>query len=91
MTQKKRPEVDAIRNGINRPIDAEVLRQAAPDPLAPVASEILKAEPLTWEFTSAVLGERADIGRYLADGWEPVSVVEHGFNECIYYFKRPKA
>ncbi len=71
-------------------IDTEILRHAAPDPLAPVG-RISRTVPPCWEVLTVVLVPQADLSHYLTDGWELISVIERGFNECIYYFKRPKA
>ncbi len=88
--KKQRPE-DGLRDEINRPVDAEALHHAAPDPLAPIGGQILRVEPPSWEYLTRILAEQADISSYGADGWELVSVTSHGFNEATYYFKRPKA
>ncbi len=88
--KRQRPE-KALRDEMNRPIDGGVFCQAAPDPLAPIAGQILRVEPATWEYMTRTLAEHADISQYGADGWELVSVTSHGFNEATYYFKRPKA
>ncbi len=83
-----RDEISKTKTSVE--IDAELLRHAAPDPLAPVG-RISRTDPPRWEVLTVVLVPQADLSRYLADGWQPISIIERGFNECIYYFKRPKA
>ncbi len=87
--KRHRPE-EVLRDEMNRPIDGGAFCQAAPDPLAPICGEILRTDPLVWEYLTKILGEQADISEYGAHGWELVSVTSHGFNEATYYFKRPK-
>lgn len=64
------------------------LTGASPDAMAP-ASMVL--EPKRFEVLRVVKGELADLSPYLDEGWEPVAVMPHGFNENIYYFKRLKS
>lgn len=61
---------------------------AEPDSMAPWSIE--RSAPAKWEFLTQVNAAEADISRYGDEGWELVSVRDHGFNESIYYFKRPK-
>jgi hypothetical protein len=46
--------------------------------------------PERWEYLQILLGGEPDLNPYGAEGWELLFTTEHGFNERIYYFKRPK-
>ncbi len=78
------------------------LAAAAPDKMAPastwahdpgltssIAGTLEAIEP-KFEMLKTVAGESADLTPYLDEGWEPIAILPHGFNENIYYFKRPR-